>query len=59
MLCESCKTDMFIADCSYEAEGDSSPDTKTMVYYRPIFACINHNCHAFQKRIDGERVKLM
>ena len=41
MLCNLCKCEMRIEGSGYEAEGDDSPDTKTLIFIKQEFVCRN------------------
>lgn len=58
MLCNLCKCEMRIEGSGYEAEGDDSPDTKTLIFIKQEFVCRNPRCANYGRVVETAKTQL-
>lgn len=58
MLCPKCNTDMMINASETQVEGDSSPDTPTIVWTVQKLVCRNPKCDNYMKVVEEIRHKI-
>lgn len=58
MLCPLCKCEMRIERTSYEATGDNSPDTKTLIFAKQDFVCRNDQCENYGRIVKSVETQL-
>ncbi len=58
MLCPLCKCEMRIEGSQYEATGDESPETRTLIFLRQEFVCRNPQCGNYGRTVETTKTQL-